>query len=234
MEIDAKISSLAESLGADFYGVADLAPARDAIEEQGGKEVAAFTRAVSVGVGLMHALVDMLPGHADRIVGMNYRHHAYDVVNVRLDQLTARLSSAVQEEGHRVLPVPASQGIDEKKLCGLFSHKMAAHLAGLGWIGKNCTLVTPEAGPRVRWATLLTDAPLEPTGKAMEEQCGSCRECVDACPAQAFTGEPFRPEEGREVRFDAHACRRYQNEVKESTGYSVCGMCVYSCPYGQK
>ena len=41
-------------------------------------------------------------------------------------------------------------------------------------------------------------------------------------------------EEGREVRFDAHACRRYQNGVKESTGYSVCGMCVYSCPYGQK
>lgn len=237
MELDEQIRTLAKSLGADFYGVADLTPAREVVEEQGGAEaeVAAFPRAVSVGVALMHPLVDMLPGHAeDRLVGMNYRHHAYDVVNLRLDQLAARLSSAIQGAGARALPVPASQTVDEERLCGIFSHKLAAHLAGLGWIGKSCALITPEAGPRVRWATVLTDAPLDPTGGPVEEQCGSCRECVDACPPQAFTGEPFRPGESREARFAAHECRRYQDEVKKRTGCSVCGMCVYACPHGRR
>jgi len=131
MELDKKIGNLAASLGADFYGVADLSPARQAIEAQGGPMVAEFPRAVSVGIGLMHALIDQLPRHADRIVGMNFRHHAYDVVNLRLDQRVSRLSSAIQNEGYRAFPVPVSQNIDEERLCGIFSHKMAAHLAGL-------------------------------------------------------------------------------------------------------
>jgi len=56
---------------------------------------------------------------------------------------------------------------------------------------------------------------------------------VDACPPQAFTGKPFRVEEAREVRFDVHACSRYQGEIKEKMGSTVCGMCLYSCPHGQ-
>jgi len=232
MTLDEQIRERALSLGADFCGVADLAPARTFIEAQGDPMVAQFSRAVSVGVRVMDALIDLLPDHRDRVVAMNFRHHAYDVVNLRLDQLTSRLASSLQGEGFRVFPVPASQTVDEERLCAVFSHKLAAHLAGLGWIGKNCTLITPQAGPRVRWATVLTDAPLT-VGTPMEEQCGSCRECVDACPPQAFTGEPFRPEDPRDVRFDARACRRYQNEVKEEVGLPVCGMCVYSCPHGQ-
>jgi epoxyqueuosine reductase len=234
MGIDVEIRELAESLGADFYGVADLAPAREAIAAQGGDLVVGYPRSVSVGVKLMHSLVDLLPGHAeDRLVGMNYRHHAYDVVNLRLDQLTGRLASALQGVGHRVLPVPASQTVSEEKLCAIFSHKMGAHLAGLGWIGKNCLLITPEAGPRVRWATVLTDAPLAATGRAMEERCGSCSECVDTCPVRAITGEPFRETDARDVRLDARSCRVYQEEMKEKVGFPVCGMCLYSCPHGQ-
>ncbi len=232
MAIDEQIRELAISLGADFCGVADLTPARAFIEAQGGPMVAEFPRAVSVGVRVMDTLIDLLPNHRDRLVAMNFRHHAYDVVNLRLDQLASRLASSLQGEGFQTFPVPASQTVDEERLCAVFSHKLAAHLAGLGWIGKNCVLITPQFGPRVRWATVLTDAPLA-TGTPIEEQCGSCRECVDACPPQAFTGEPFRPEELRDVRFDARACRLYQNEVKEEVGLPVCGLCVYSCPHGQ-
>lgn len=233
MLMDNRLREQAEDLGADFYGVADLTPARPFIEEQGGPMPAAYPRGIAVGVTLMHSLVDQLPRHTDRVVAINFRHHAYDLVNQRLDHLTARLASRLQREGHRTLPVPASQTVDGERLCALISHKLVAHLAGLGWIGKNCTLVTPEVGPRVRWATILTTAPLSPTGAAAQEQCGTCRECVDACPAHAFTGEPFRPEEPREVRFDAHACRQYQQQVQEQVGVPVCGICVYSCPHGQ-
>ncbi len=114
------------------------------------------------------------------------------------------------------------------------SHKLAAHLAGLGWIGKSCLLITPEAGPRVRWATVLTDAPLQHTGNAMTEQCGDCQECVKVCPVGAFTGRPFQEDELREVRYDARRCEGYHKDLEKKMGVGVCGMCLHVCPYGMR
>jgi len=234
MELDGRVKGLAETVGADFCGVADLSPAQEAISAQGGAAIAGFPRAVSVGIALLHPVVDQLPRRADRAVAMAYRHHAYDVVNQRLDHIASRLSGLLQREGYGALPVPASQTVDDDRLCGLFSHKMAAHLAGLGWIGKSCLLVTPEVGPRVRWATVLTDAPLKMTGQRMDERCSTCQQCVEICPPHAFTGQPFREGEPREARFAAHRCEAYFAEMEETTDFAVCGLCLYVCPYGSK
>jgi len=228
-----ELKDLAEGEGVDFFGVADLSLAHDAILAQGGETVAAFPKAISIGIALFDAIVDQLPQRAEPAVSMTYRRHAYDVVNQRLDFAASRLGSALQAQGHRAFPVPASQKVDDERLCGVFSHKLAAHLAGLGWIGKSCMLITPEVGPRVRWATVLTDAPLAVSGKPMPQACGECRECVDICPVNAYTGQAFRPEDPREVRFDAHKCRRYFVELEETTGLDVCGLCLYVCPNGR-
>jgi len=234
MALDSKVRGLAEGMGTDFFGVADLSPAYDAILEQGGPVIAEFPWAISIGIILLHAIVDQLPQRADLAVAMIYRHHCYDLVNQRLDHIASRLSGVLQREGYRALPVPASQSVDEERLRGIFSHKMAAHLAGLGWIGKSCLLVTPEVGPRVRWATVLTDAPLKATGEPMEERCGNCQQCVEICPPRAFTGQPFREGEPRDVRFAAHKCQEYSVETKEATGLRTCGLCLYVCPHGRK
>jgi epoxyqueuosine reductase len=233
MELDNRVRELADEMGVSFFGVADLSPAYEFILDQGGPMVAGYPRAICVGIVLSHGIVDRLPQRDQLSVAMTYRHHAYDVVNQRLDHIISRLSGTLQQEGHGALPVPASQTVDEDRLCGLFSHKLAAHLAGLGWIGKSCLLVTPEVGPRVRWATVLTDASLAVTGEPMEERCGSCQQCVESCPPRAFTGEPFREQEPRDVRFVARKCREYQNELQEAMGVSACGMCLYVCPHGR-
>jgi epoxyqueuosine reductase QueG len=234
MELGISLRTLAETMGADFYGVADLAMAHDAILEQGGAAIAEFPRAISIGIGLLHPIVDQLPKHKDRAVAMTYRHHAYDLVNQRLDHIASPLASLIQRAGYRALPVPASQMVDGERLCAVFSHKMAAHLAGLGWIGRSCMLITPQVGPRVRWATVLTNAPLQATTSPMEQRCGTCRECVDICPAQAYTGEPYRLGEPREVRFAAHRCSEYFDKMAEIKGVSVCGLCLYVCPNGRQ
>ena len=233
MNLEKNLKSLAETMGVDFYGVAGLATARDAILEQGGPVVAEYPRAVSIGIGLLHPIVDQLPQHTDKAVGLLYRHHAYDLVNQRLDHIASPLASLIQRAGYRALPIPASQTVDSDRLCALFSHKMAAHLAGLGWIGRNCMLITPQVGPRVRWATVLTDAPLEVTGGPREQRCGTCRECVEICPAQAYTGQPYHLGEPREVRFAADKCSQYFDKMKEIKGVSVCGLCLYVCPHGR-
>jgi epoxyqueuosine reductase QueG len=231
---DDRIESLAEAWGAGFFGVADLSPARDAIFAQGGPVIADYPRAVSIGIALFHPIVDQLPRRAERAVAAGYRHHCYDLINQRLDLIASRLSSVLQHDGYRALPVPASKTVDDERICAVFSHKMAAHLAGLGWIGKSCLLVTSQMGPRVRWATVLTDAPLEARGEPMEERCGSCVQCVEICPVKAFTGQPFREDEPREARYDASKCDRYFARMEEHDEVAVCGLCLYICPPGRQ
>ena len=231
--LDQLISGYAQELEVDFFGVADLAPAHAAVLEQGGPALARFPRAISLGIALLNPIVDQLPQRADPAVAMNYRHHAYDVINLRLDELASRLASRLRRLGHAALPVPASRRADDVRLRGIFSHKLAAHLAGLGWIGKSCLLVTPQVGPRVRWASVLTDAPLAPTGSAMDERCGDCQLCVDNCPVGAFSGRAFDPAEPREARFDVFKCKRYFDELEAAGRLPVCGMCLYVCPHGR-
>jgi epoxyqueuosine reductase QueG len=228
---DVRQSALA--LGADFCGVAELAPAQELVRQLGGEMAAQFPRAVSIGLALPSAIVDQLDRHENKAVSLVYRSHGYDAINVRLDQLASRLASILQRAGHRAFPIAASQTINNERHHGLFSHKLAAHLAGLGWIGKNCLLVTPEVGPRVRWVTVLTDAPLE-TGQPMDERCGSCSMCVDACPSRAFTGRRFREDEPREMRFDVAKCYAYQRKERAYPHSILCGVCLYVCPHGKR
>ncbi len=231
---DSDLPEFARSLGADYYGVADLADAQEFIRAQGGDRVARYPRAVVMGIRLLDTLVDMLEDRTDRTGAVLYRYNSYDTVNAALDAMALRVANALQREGYHALPVPASKRASDELIAGIISHKLPAHLAGLGWIGKSCLLVTPDHGPRVRWITVLTDAPLVPTGKPMESRCGKCTECVDICPVHAFTGRPFYQDEPREARFDAASCDRYFRELEGGGGPVVCGLCLFVCPHGRK
>jgi len=233
-DLNSQLRSLVLSLGADYFGIADLAPARDAILAQGGERVAKYPRSVVIGIRLQDSIVDLLP-EKDRAGAILYRHTTYDVVNTALDQIALRVAGVLQEEGYAAFPVPASKRTSDEKIAGPFSQKLGAHLAGLGWIGKSCLLVTPDHGPRVRWVNVLTDVPLEPTGSPLKPRCGECTECVDICPVHAFTGRMFLPDEPREARFDAAACGRHYKKLEKSAGVAgVCGLCLYVCPHGRK
>ncbi len=94
--------------------------------------------------------------------------------------------------------------------------------------------MTPDHGPRVRWVSVLTDAPLKPTGTPMEPRCGDCTACFDICPQRAFTGRMFDPDEPRETRFAAAACDLNFREQERETGVAVCGLCLYACPMGKR
>jgi epoxyqueuosine reductase len=65
--------------------------------------------------------------------------------------------------------------------------KDAAVLAGLGCVGRNNILITPERGPRIRLRAVLLDAELAPTGPIEFDPCRGCDErCRTACPQGAF------------------------------------------------
>ena len=225
MTLMAELKRIGGEMGARFVGVADLREIESALPQATRPYLSAFPRAIAIGLPLLSAIVDQLTHHREPFVALTYRHH-YGVVNERLDQIALRMAGTLERAGHPAWPIPATQTLDEELNYGAFPHKLAAHLAGLGWIGKSCLLITPECGPRVRWVTVLTSAPLEATGSAQPERCGDCRLCVDSCPAGAFTGRPFAMGEPREARYDAAACRRYHRSMQRGDIRPLCGVCV--------
>jgi epoxyqueuosine reductase len=115
-------------------------------------------------------------------------------------------------------------------------HKTAATQAGLGWIGKNALLVTREYGSAVRITTVLTDAELT-TGKAIDRsECGQCNACVAVCPCHAPAGKNWHVGLHRDEFYDVFACRKTTLELARKAGinYSICGICIYACPWTQK
>lgn len=202
-----ELKQFVQDCDVDFFGVADLTPVRQYILTQNGEHLAAFPRAIALGIRLPDAVVDELHRHEDLSAILSYRR-VYNSVNNSLDNVALHTTQKLQVSGFKGYPIPASFTFDHTALTGAFSHKLAAHLAGLGWISTHCMLIKPEYGPRVRWATILTDALFE-TGQPIASQCGECRACVDICPVNAYTGVPFNASEPREVRFDAGKCMEY-------------------------
>ena len=105
MDLNTLIRECATSEGADFFGVADVVPAREAIREQGGDLVASFPRAVSIGMKLFHPIVDQLPRRfEDTVHAQNYAHHCYTVINQRLDLIASRVANLLQKQRPPGLP----------------------------------------------------------------------------------------------------------------------------------
>jgi epoxyqueuosine reductase len=60
--------------------------------------------------------------------------------------------------------------------------------AGLGWLGKHSNVITPEYGSWVFIGELLLNLDLDHDTEPMEDHCGTCTLCIDACPTAAITG----------------------------------------------
>jgi epoxyqueuosine reductase QueG len=226
--LKSQLVGLAKRRGADLFGVADLTPAKPYIEETFGEELLHFPRAVVMAlfypVGIVNQLAEG-PTHT-------YLYY-YKVLNTRLDDMALETAVLLEHQGYDAFPIPASQRVTEDKLAGIFSHRLAASLAGLGWIGRSCAFISPQVGPRLRLVTVLTDAPLPPD-RPMEVRCGTCQACVEACPAKAIHGALFKGEDPLDARLNAGKCDEYLSKVRVAFGKRVCGRCLAVCPWGKK
>jgi epoxyqueuosine reductase len=232
MNFTVDVKKLAKDAGADIVGIADLAPFKNGWQVVPQDLLMPFTCAVSIAVHLDGDVID----HIDNKPTVEYADH-YRAINKALDGITKTISDYVIGKGFRAQTIPASFIADEKDLLGNISHKAVARMAGIGWQGKSLLIVSPQFGPRIRLATVLTDMPLAPDGP-MKNRCGACAECSKACPATAIrsvssTGDRY---ETREEALNFSRCVDQTLKFKALPGIDarICGICVRVCPFGKK
>lgn len=108
-----------------------------------------------------------------------------------------------------------------------------AHLAGLGWFGKNTCLIDSHRGSWFVLGFLLTTLVFEPDRPALGG-CGTCRACVEACPTGAIVHEDGR------WQVVGHRCISYQTIERKGSldldthGWTFgCDICQEVCPFNQ-
>lgn len=216
------LETLCQEAGASLVGVAGIEELK-ADFSFSQTLLKSLTRAISIVFRLSGKVLETVEDHPTAI----YFHH-YRSINYLLDQTALKVAASLQKEGWQALPIPASQIVDWEKQRGHLSHKKVAVAAGLGRLGRNNLLVTPEYGSQVRLVSILTDKPLGITAalSGAASGCGTCRKCIITCPAQAIKESP----EG----FDHLACYE-QLKAFRKAGYTsqfICGICVKACGTG--
>jgi epoxyqueuosine reductase len=113
---------------------------------------------------------------------------------------------------------------------GELSDRAVAVRAGIGWSGKNCAVMTPEFGSYVYLGEMITSIPFAPDSP-MQDQCGSCTACIEACPTGALVqGGQINAQ--RCIAFLTQTKGVIPEEFRDKIGNRVygCDSCQTSCP----
>lgn len=108
--------------------------------------------------------------------------------------------------------------------------------AGLGWLGKHSNVITPEHGSWVFIGELLLNLELECDTEPVEDHCGTCTLCIDACPTAAIT-EPYVVDSNKCVSYATIELRAPElpAEVEKNlSGWLYgCDICQDVCPWNR-
>ncbi|PAE42701.1 tRNA epoxyqueuosine(34) reductase QueG [Bacillus sp. 7884-1] len=147
--------------------------------------------------------------------GLDYHH----ILRDRLKKLEAFILEKVPEARLKSM-------VDTGEL----SDRAVAVRAGIGWSGKNCAVMTPEFGSYVYIGEMITSLPFA-ADTPMEDQCGSCTACIDACPTGALVqGGQINAQ--RCIAFLTQTKAVIPEEFRDKIGNRVygCDSCQTSCP----
>jgi len=160
---------------------------------------------------------DLWPRVARYARGVDY----HDLMKGRLDRLAERVRAAFPECSTRAY-------VDT----GPVLERELAARAGLGAFGKNTMLLNEESGSWLLLGELFLSLELEPD-VAIADLCGSCTQCLEACPTGALP-EPYRLDANRCISYWTIEHRgAFPQEIRHQMGGWVfgCDLCQEACPW---
>lgn len=116
---------------------------------------------------------------------------------------------------------------------GALSDRAVAERAGLGWIGKNTALITPEFGSWVYLGEMVTDVWLPPDDP-LPDGCGDCTRCLDACPTDALV-QPRQLNAQKCIAYLTLTRHSLEETYRDKIGTRLygCDTCQSVCPYNK-
>lgn len=148
----------------------------------------------------------------------------HDVLRVKLQQLASGLAAQSR------VPLSARICVDSAPVL----EREWAVRAGLGWIGRQGSLVNPEWGCTLFLGELLVNLDLTPS-TPMPNKCGQCRRCVEACPTGAIQPDGLidarRCIAGLTIEYNG----KIPGDLQPLMGVSIfgCDRCTAVCPYNR-
>ncbi len=162
---------------------------------------------------------DLWPYVARYARGLDYHH----VMKGQLDRLAERIET--------VYPgAPLRSYVDT----GPILERELAEMAGMGAVGKNTNLLHPEGGSWLLLGELFLTLDLD-TDPAVSDLCGSCTQCLEACPTGALP-EPYRLDSRRCISYWTIEHRgAIPMDTRSILGRWVfgCDICQEVCPFNE-
>lgn len=107
--------------------------------------------------------------------------------------------------------------------------------SGLGWVGKNGNLISKQNGSYFFIATLIVDIPLQYDDPFAKDYCGTCKQCIDACPTNAIL--PNKEINGSQCisyyTIELKEALSQETNVKTENWLFGCDICQEVCPWNR-
>ena len=263
-DITSEIIEKAKEFGASLAGIADVEEVKNSPSHPIYGKLDEYTTVGNIRRGVTNPWNVVWPEHAKSVIVIAVVHQKEEPEldwwrdgytggthgNRILMSINAKLSKWMEEE----------KGIKSTKLPYHIEHggiflKDAAVMAGLGCIGKNNMVVTPEYGPRVRLRAMLTDVVLHGTGPIDFDPCEECgMPCRSVCPQKAFGNRMYSEKQfglnmlpARTAVYSRHLCNvQMERDTENSEPILVkgqhepgqlvkyCRRCELACPVSEK